>query len=607
MRSQPLSQGNPWILFLILWAAFNTLDGNAQDKSPLSTSVKVIIKDGPTRNIPSSFQQQSNITKYKDIGFSTSRQRENVVKRDFDLLRTILESDGYFKAHINRSDKIDKDDMKITFTVTLGKRAVYHNVQVMFSDAPSKSEKIKESIRDRLEKLRGQFVEASALFDLFSEIEKDLANQGYFFARVKDHKAVLNQDKLLVDIKIDVSLGKQLKFGILRIQGEENVPPTFIRNRLPWHRGDIFRANQLETFQRKLYKTHLFDLAFVRPADKPDDKDFLDVIAELKERKERTIYGEIQQSFTDGLGVKVGWTHRNITNRADSFGINLKISQRLSHLQLDHTLPDVGYVDQSLLSSLKLSVEDTKAFKSKGAEISFLLKHQYTDQFSFFYGLSLSRERVKREGTTETNTLIGTPLGTQWVTSDNELDPRQGYKLSLSLVPEFGKFGRHHFLTKALLNGSYYISFQEDLTWASWLRMGAILGINKAGVPANRKFYAGGAGSIRAYGYQMAGPLDTKEDPTGGNSLIEGGIELRYRFNEDWGAVIFMDAAHVPFGGLRPYYRNVFYGIGAGVRYYTAIGPLRFDVAVPLSKKRFKGKKSLDRAFQFYISLGQSF
>lgn len=604
--SKDLSLVNPWFLFFILLISLSPFSGRANEAS-LSADIKVIIKDTQEQKLIPFFHQQSNIKKYQDSGFSTPRQRENVVQRDLDLLKSILESYGYFTAEINRSDKIDQDNIKVNFTVMLGKRAAYNTVDIQFTDDTPGSGQTKESIAQRLHKLHGQFVDASALFDLFETIEKDLANEGYLFAQIKDHNATLTQDKLLVDIRISISLGRQVKFGDLRLKGEENIPSDFIRNRLPWQRGDIFQANKLTSFQEKLYKTQLFDLAFVRPAETPNDQDFLDVIAELKERKERTIYGEIQQSFTDGLGAKVGWIHRNITNRADAFGINLKVSQRLSHLLLDHTLPDVGYVDQSLLTSLKFSLEDTKAFKSKGGEISFLLKNQYTPQFSFFYGLSFSRERVTREGIKENTTLVGTPLGVQWSETDDELDPKRGYKLSVAFVPEFGKFGPHHFLAKILLNGSSYIPLSEDLTWATWVRTGAILGINKAGVPANRKCYAGGAGSIRSYGYQMASPLDTQENPSGGNSLIEGGVELRYRFTKDWGAVIFMDAAHLPFTQPRSYYRKLFYGIGTGVRYYTSIGPIRFDIAIPLSKKRFKGKKSLDRAFQFYISIGQSF
>jgi len=120
-------------------------------------------------------------------------------------------------------------------------------------------------------------------------------------------------------------------------------------------------------------------------------------------------------------------------------------------------------------------------------------------------------------------------------------------------------------------------------------------------VPADERFYAGGGGSIRGYSYQSVGPL-SGGDPVGGRSLLELSTELRLRLGERFGFVGFLDGGSA-FGAAFPDFdEELLWGTGLGFRYFTAVGPLRLDFAVPLDRRH-----GIDDAFQVYISLGQAF
>ena len=120
-------------------------------------------------------------------------------------------------------------------------------------------------------------------------------------------------------------------------------------------------------------------------------------------------------------------------------------------------------------------------------------------------------------------------------------------------------------------------------------------------LPTDKRFFGGGGGSIRGYGYHRVGPVNAQNVALGGRSLVELGTELRIRITETLGLVPFIDAGNVYNAMLPVPSQSLLVGSGLGLRYYTAFGPLRLDVGTPVPKRRH------DDPVQIYISLGQAF
>ncbi len=146
-----------------------------------------------------------------------------------------------------------------------------------------------------------------------------------------------------------------------------------------------------------------------------------------------------------------------------------------------------------------------------------------------------------------------------------------------------------------------YLPFDADADTvaAGRLKLGSIIGGRLAAIPAFDRFYAGGGGSVRGYGYQEVGPRYSDGLPEGGLSLFEASTELRHNFGTI-GGVAFVDAGSVA-QNVNPDFRDVRFAVGLGLRYNLPFAPLRFDVARPLH--RLQG----DGPFQFYVSIGQAF
>jgi translocation and assembly module TamA len=134
-------------------------------------------------------------------------------------------------------------------------------------------------------------------------------------------------------------------------------------------------------------------------------------------------------------------------------------------------------------------------------------------------------------------------------------------------------------------------------------------------LPPDQRFYAGGSGTVRGYRYQSVGPQFADGNPVGGLTMTAFNAEFRQRIGTNFGAVVFVDAGQVsqsqtPFSGgsrcsgataLQSTTACWAIGVGAGARYYTPIGALRLDFAVPTFRR------SNDDSFEVYIGLGQAF
>jgi len=120
-------------------------------------------------------------------------------------------------------------------------------------------------------------------------------------------------------------------------------------------------------------------------------------------------------------------------------------------------------------------------------------------------------------------------------------------------------------------------------------------------VPFNVRLFAGGPGSVRGFALNRLGPLDAKKNPVGGNSLIEGSVELRFPIVGDLGGAVFVDFGNVFRPALTYQLADLRYAVGPGIRYNTPIGPVRLDVGFLVDRR------SGENFGRVEFSIGQAF
>ncbi len=558
------------------------------------------------------FKDRSRLERLKKrplySNFALSRRAHD----DHDMLQKLLYSFGYYEATTDLliSDSSGKKELRhVDFTVNLGERYTLKSLKVTFNpqqDGPEPCQKKLYELKLYAEK---NFT-AEKVLNAFDSIKDHLGTCGYPFAKIKGHKAILSKPDKTVTLLLTLDPGPYVTFGKIQVKSSGTVSDEYVKNRAPFQEGEPYDQDKIDDYQDKLSTSRLFKKISIKHDQKSLQKNNempLDV--ELSDGKPRTLSAGLKFGTSEGFGAKTSWTHRNLRGRADRFVASAELSQILSSVDLNYYLPDFLKRNQTLGTTLNYKEENTKSYNSRGYGTSLILENEFKDGWRYSYGASFESTHLSQRGEIIHVDALGVPLGFTIDTRNDALDPSSGGKLTISLTPEYGHLGRANFITRSQIYASYHWAMDKyhRQVLSFWSRIGSLFGGSLNDMPGNRRFYAGGGGSVRGYGYQLAGPLGGDGKPLGGKSLLEFGIEPRIRFSDDWGAVAFIEGALVSEKTYPNFANSLLLGAGVGLRYYTGFGPIRADIAIPFRKRRQEGGKVVDRAFQFYISIGQAF
>ena len=615
---------NPWvkkwtILFsLLVFTHAYAAEQKGQEKPENSSeSLPVLTYDYALKglddtDIPKEFKSRSRLELLKKrplySNFSLSRR----VQGDKDILQKLLYSFGYYDAttEVLISDSSKKDASRhIDSTVLTGKRYKLQSLQFIFAPKTEGPAPCQKSLSD-LKLYTGEFFTAEKVLGAFDDVKENLGTCGYPFAKITGHEALLSKADNTVTIVLTLDPGPYVTFGPIHVKSSGTVSTDYIKNRAPFKQGEPFDQGQIDEYQDELSTSKLFEkITIQHPKENVQKNHEVPINVELSDGKPRTLSAGVKFGTSQGIGGKTSWIHRNLIGKADKFVAGAEASQTLSMIDFNYYLPDFFKRNQTLGTTLNYKQENTKSYDSRGYGASIILDNEFKKGWSYSYGLSFESSRISQRGEIIHVDALGAPLGFTIDTRNDNLDPSSGGKLTLSITPEYGHLGHAKFITHSQLHGSYHWAMDEHHrhVLSFWSRIGSVFGGNLNDIPGNRRFYAGGGGSVRGYGYQLAGPLDGEGKPLGGKSLLEFGIEPRVRIGDDWGAVAFLEGSVISTTTHPSFANRLLFGAGVGLRYYTSFGPIRADIAIPFTKRRKDGGKVVDRALQFYVSIGQSF
>lgn len=592
-------------------------EGEAQPEQPAAATgvTYTVTLTGVDGGLEEVLRETSSLVSLQEEPPPSLLGLERRAAQDRERLQTALRSAGHYDARLDIAIDDTKSPVAVTVEVQPGPVYRFRTVELRTADgAPLPGPAIQPP---DIGLTPGEPALAPQVTGAQNEIIGRLRNRGYGFAQVSDRRVVVDHGDRSMNVTYTVAPGPLVRFGETRIDGLEDVKESLIRGRIPWKPGDVFDPAKLDRARTDISALGTFDLTRVTLAERPGPDGVTPVDVTVDERLARFIGFGFTYSTSEGLGVNGYWGHRNLFGGAEQLRITAEVGRLVggdsSASGLDKTdlrlgaefrKPDFLAPKQSLLASFAVVTDNPPAYEREAAVFTLGLERPITDQITVSYGVTTEAARTVTNDRTYRTALFGVPLAARYDGSDSLLNPTTGYRLSLAVTPwiPIGGDTDEQFVTTNLIGTAYRdITGDGNYVLAGRIGLGSAFGAGLGGIPPDKRFYAGGGGSVRGYGFQQVGPRDSQGDPTGGRSLFEAGLEMRIKVTETIGIVPFVDAGAVYDRAFPDMSEPLKFGAGLGVRYYTDFGPLRVDVGVPLNKE------PEDDSWQLYISLGQAF
>ena len=548
---------------------------------------KVAVDEKLQKDIPEIVSAHRNELKKSGISLQPDRQ----TKEEKELIEKKLRSEGYYAPGV----KAIAESKGGGYAVDPGRRfklgAVKIKAQENVKLPPPADIGLEEGAPMRAEEV----LKALSMVAEYVDAHNCLYN-----VRV-EYEATINSDNASAGVTFIVKESPEAVFGNVSVEGLRTVHGDFALHKLGLKQGACFKRTAIAKARQRLQGTNLFSRVAADIGELEDGK--ADVVFNATERSHRTIKAGVNYDSQNGPGVTAGWEHRNIFGEGQKLETGLKVSTIESSLSAGLTFPSFLSDRQSLVLTGKLSHEETDAFDSDFVDLKAALQRKFGDHLTGSFGTQYKVGSIKDADGKEDVGLLSLPVGVSYDRRDNVLDPLKGFVLGGEVRPSFDTFDAGTTFVRTMASASGYYTPEatgKGLTLAARLAAGVITGVGTATVPADERFYAGGGNSVRGYGFQQLGPV-TAGIPDGGRSYLETSVESRFRLGESWGGALFVDGGNVYDYDFAALGKDLRWSAGAGVRYYTGFAPVRFDVAVPLNKRRG------DDAFQIYVSLGQAF
>lgn len=435
--------------------------------------------------------------------------------------------------------------------------------------------------------------------------------QGYPKADVADQQITADHDARVLNATVSMEPGPYAVYGDLSVDGTERMDPDFVAGQTRIIPGEEYDPDDLKKARKRLERLGVFSLQRIDEAETVEPGGSIPLNLIVKELPLRRIGGGVTVSSIDGAGIEAFWLHRNLFGKAERLRISGEINglgttadyQKLDY-SLDATLTKPGFInpDTDLVANVfaKREFNDTYTETSGGG--SAVLNYLYSDELTLSGGAFAEYGKYENAFGPRNFLTSGLIAGLTYDNRNDKLEPTRGFYVNLEGRPFYEwEFGNAGLWTEA--EGRTYVSVDDEdsVVLAARLKIGSLLGPPIAQTPDDLLFLAGGGRSVRGYEFRSIGVSGPGGLTVGGRSLIEGSLEARVRLTEDFGAVAFVDAGAVSAASFPDFANDPRVGAGAGIRYYTGLGAIRVDVAVPVNP--LPG----DPDFGVYAGIGQAF
>ncbi|MCF8040872.1 MAG: BamA/TamA family outer membrane protein [Desulfarculaceae bacterium] len=534
------------------------------------------------------------------------------VAGDVRRLKVLFQEQGYFQAEVTATENRNEADhtLQLIFTAKQGPPTTVEKTTLVWSD-----DQARRLWEDDVKKLLALKPEQRFVLSTYEQTKQDIIK--FFADQARPRNKVLGQVRVYsernqAEILFKIDPGPRFLFGDSQVKGNHSLGRKFILDEATYTRGQPFSPSALKETQQALLNTGFFSSVTLRPLYKQAKDNQVPILLEVRERDPHSIQLGIGWGTEDQFRVRIQQVNRNVLGWNETLSVEGKLSSIYTGLVGTLKKPYLLNRRSTLVLRGGIEQRDTEAYINNRLFINPALEYVVDNQWSWYVGYNSERDRLRELKTKvpdpsyekQTFFISSVPVGLIFDSRDSFLDATKGTYGRLEVENALKGIGSEVEFIRAEADLRHVL----PLPWKNWyLAARAQAGVVWAlpgtdRVPLIRRFFPGGADSVRGYPYQLLGPLDSSGKPLGGASMAVGSVEARFPIWQALGGVVFLDAGNAwervedTFGSLR-------YTTGFGLRYNTPVGPLRLDIGYQLNPPT---GEPFDR-YAVYLSVGQAF
>ncbi|WP_417253882.1 autotransporter assembly complex protein TamA [Celeribacter sp.] len=423
----------------------------------------------------------------------------------------------------------------------------------------------------------------------------------------KDQSIIADHPEKKLDVDVEIDPGPAVKFGKLQFAGKTTVREGRLSRIANLPTSSSYHPEKLDLVTKRLQKTGTFRSITLREAEELNADGTLDITATLIDDKPRRLGFGAELSSLEGGTLSAYWMHRNITDNADRLRFDAEISGIGGTNEIDATLsasyrrPATVTRKTTLVLAAELEHLNEPDYTSDIGEFTLGFDVETSPNSTFYAGLGYRYSQVEDDLGSRDFSYIILPIEGSRDTRDNSLNPTRGTYFEADITP-FLSLNEAASGVRFFADGRSYVSFGDDdrFTIAGRVQLGSISGADYTDVSTDMLFFSGGGGTVRGQPYQSLGVNLGSGDEIGGSSFLGLSGELRAKVKGNISAVGFYDLGGIGTTALPGEDAEWHAGAGLGLRYNTGFGPIRLDLAGPVSGDTGDG-------LQIYIGIGQAF
>ncbi|MCC6809029.1 MAG: outer membrane protein assembly factor BamA [Deltaproteobacteria bacterium] len=585
--------------------------------------------------------------------------REEMFQADLYKLTNIYYDRGYLNARALKPQvQISSDRRHIYITVPIeeGEQFSIGDIgitgKIDLYDDEGKRLVEKKDVEGRITVKKNEIFNRTKLFADLARVADVYRDHGYAYANVTPQTKI-HPDTRVVDLDLDIDPGEKVYFETIEIQGNTKTRDKVIRRELRVYEGELFSGSLLEYSKQRVTALGYFETVEVE-TERGNAPNKMKVLVKIKEKATGTFQVGAGFSSVERFIATAQISQQNFLGRGQSVSLQAQLSfgpfgrqiftlnfVEPYFLDTELTFNFNGYVTEQRFSdfvrarrggSLGFGYPLNESGTLRGF-LTYTLEHVQVGN-NTYYGAQYGRNIFNLN---QTGIVSSLRFDLQYDTRDNRLFPTRGFfGLASAEIADQYIGSQFNFLR---LGGTarFYYPLGAGFVFRSNAQVGWIWSRSVQGVPISERYYLGGIYSIRGYAPLTVGPSlnvpTVANDPTsansafiiGGNKQLQLNLEVEFPIFEKAGfrGVVFVDAGnayddnqnffYIGSKNIPKVYRigdgapvepplGLIWSAGFGIRWFSPIGPLRFEWGIPFTKIR-----PYDRDVVFEFTIGNFF